>query len=64
MIVAHDGGYHTLYAQAERLEGSVGDVVAPGAVIARSGPPHGQGLYFEIRRNGAPLDPLLWLKSD
>jgi septal ring factor EnvC (AmiA/AmiB activator) len=47
----------------EQLERSVGDIVAPGDVIAKTGPPTGQGLYFEIRHNGAPLDPLAWLRS-
>jgi len=62
MIVAHDGGFHTLYAQVERLDKSIGDIVQRGDVIAETGDPDGPGFYFEIRRNGLPVDPQLWLK--
>ena len=63
MIIDHANGYHTLYAQAERLERNIGDIVRSGDVIAQTGPQNGQGLYFEIRHNGAPVDPLSWLSA-
>lgn len=63
MIIAHDKGYHTLYAQIDRLDKSVGDVVQQGDSIAQTGSPGGQGIYFEIRHNGSPIDPMLWLRS-
>ncbi|MCF6177852.1 MAG: peptidoglycan DD-metalloendopeptidase family protein [Geopsychrobacter sp.] len=63
LIVSHAGGYHTLYAQADTLLKQVGDKVAVGEALAKSGIPGEQGIYFEIRQNGAPLNPLNWLKS-
>jgi len=64
MIIAHDGGYHTLYAQIELLDKSIGDLVDQGDVIAETRPPGNQGLYFEIRYNGSPVDPQKWLKAN
>ncbi len=63
LIVAHAGGYHTLYAQAEDLLKQLGDRVEAGEPVAVSGLPGKQGVYFEIRRNGAPVNPIAWLQS-
>jgi septal ring factor EnvC (AmiA/AmiB activator) len=65
MILAHSGGYMTLYGHAEVLYKSVGDWVAPGDVIAslsdsESASPQ---LYFEIREGRKTVDPKVWLKS-
>ncbi len=65
MILAHSGGYMTLYGHAEVLYKSVGDWVAPGDVIASlsdsdSASPQ---LYFEIREGRKTVDPKVWLKS-
>jgi murein hydrolase activator len=65
MILAHSGGYMTLYGHAEVLYKSVGDWVAPGDVIASlsdsdSAAPQ---LYFEIREGRKTVDPKVWLKS-
>ncbi len=62
LIVAHDGGFHTLYAQAEELLKQRGDRVEAGEPVALAGLPGEQGIYFEIRQNGAPVNPLSWLK--
>jgi septal ring factor EnvC (AmiA/AmiB activator) len=61
LIVSHPGGYHTLYAQTAKLLKQVGDEVGQGADLAVAGLPGGEGIYFEIRGNGAPLNPLAWL---
>ncbi|WP_020676045.1 murein hydrolase activator EnvC family protein [Geopsychrobacter electrodiphilus] len=61
LIVSHPGGFHTLYAQAEKLLKQVGDSVEQGDVIAVAGLPGEEGIYFEIRQNGAPVNPLNWL---
>lgn len=63
MIVAHDNGFHTLYAQVDSIEANVGDAVRQGDVIAKTGEPGGEGVYFEIRHNGAPIDPVSWLRK-
>ncbi len=62
LIVAHDGGFHTLYAQADSLLKQGGDRVEAGEAVAIAGLPGAQGVYFEIRQNGAPVNPLSWLK--
>jgi murein hydrolase activator len=64
IIIDHGGGYMSLYGHNDRLYESVGQQVAPGQIIARSGDSGGSArpeLYFEIRREGEPVDPRLWL---
>jgi murein hydrolase activator len=63
MIIAHSGGYMTLYGHAEVLYKSVGDAVAPGEVIAAMNDAGGdRELYFEIRQGRKTVDPKAWLK--
>jgi murein hydrolase activator len=65
MIIAHSGGYMTLYGHAEVLYKSVGDRVGPGDVIAALRDSEGAKpeLYFEIRDGRKTVDPKLWLKT-
>lgn len=66
IIIDHQDGYLSLYGYNERLLRTEGDWVAPGEVIAAVGDSGGQrepGLYFEIRREGRPVDPVNWLAS-
>lgn len=64
LIIDHGDAFMSLYAHNEALLRDVGDWVRPGEVIAsvgntgRGGEP---GLYFELRRNGEPLNPAGWL---
>ena len=63
-IVDHGDGYLSLYGHAEALSKRPGDMVEGGEPIARAGQSGGvstSGIYFEIRRNGNPTDPLQWL---
>lgn len=63
-IVDHGGGYMSLYGYNEALLKEAGDWVEPGEALAQVGDTGGQaraGLYFEIRHNGAPIDPNPWL---
>ncbi len=62
LIVSHDGGYHTLYAQADSLLKQVGERVEVGEPLAVAGLPGEQGIYFEVRKNGAPVNPITWLQ--
>jgi murein hydrolase activator len=64
LIIAHSGGYLTLYGHAEVLYKSVGDRVSPGDVIAALSDANGAApqLYFEIRDGRKTVDPKLWLK--
>ena len=64
IIIDHLDGYLSLYGYNQRLLRSAGDWVTPGEPIATVGDSGGQeraGLYFEIRRNGEPVDPERWL---
>lgn len=64
IIVDHGAGYLSVYAHNQSLLKQVGDTVAAGDTIATVGATGGQvepGLYFEIRHNGVPVNPLLWL---
>ncbi|MBE0435581.1 MAG: peptidoglycan DD-metalloendopeptidase family protein [Methylomicrobium sp.] len=65
-IIDHGNGYMTLYAFNQSLYKSVGDRVAPGDVIASVGKSGGRnkaGLYFGIRKNGKPVDPVRWCRK-
>ena len=65
VILDHGEGYYSLYAQASELNVQEGQTVAPGQVIGSVGDTGslvGSSLYFEIRKNGVPQDPLRWLK--
>lgn len=64
MIVSHDGGFMSLYANNEALYRQVGDEVSSGDTIASVGSSGGSpetGLYFELRYQGRPFDPLSWV---
>jgi septal ring factor EnvC (AmiA/AmiB activator) len=64
LILDHGKGYMSLYANNEALLSQVGERVRGGDPIARVGASGGQaesGLYFELRRDGKPFDPLKWV---
>jgi murein hydrolase activator len=64
VIIDHGGGMYTLYGHLSQLEVNNGDRVERGQVIGLAGDTgslKGAKLYFEVRRNGAAEDPLLWL---
>ncbi|MBD1399516.1 murein hydrolase activator EnvC family protein [Pelovirga terrestris] len=62
LIVSHEGEYHTLYAQLDRLHKKTGDSVATAELIGHSGLSGRESIYFEIRHKGAPVNPLIWLR--
>lgn len=64
-IVDHGNGYMSLYANNDGLLRDVGSDVKQGDAVATVGNSGGQGvsaLYFELRRNGQPVDPRSWLQ--
>ncbi len=66
LILDHGDGYLSLYGCDETLLRDVGDWVDAGDVIATSGESGGRrtpGLYFELRHERKPLDPMRWLES-
>ena len=64
LIVDHGGTYLTIYGNNEALLKKVGDAVKSGDPIATVGNSGGNpetGLYFELRYQGQPQDPLRWV---
>jgi murein hydrolase activator len=65
LIVDHGNGYMSLYAHNDTLLRDAGASVKKGDAVAKVGNSGGQGvtaLYFELRRNGQPVDPTSWLQ--
>ncbi len=65
VILDHGSGYLSLYAHNESLLKDVGAAVKRGDAVARVGNSGGleqPALYFELRRNGQPVDPGSWLR--
>ncbi|HET8819527.1 MAG TPA: peptidoglycan DD-metalloendopeptidase family protein [Xanthomonadaceae bacterium] len=65
LILDHGNDTMSLYAHNDALLRDVGDAVVQGDPVARVGSSGGQGrpaLYFELRRNGDPVDPGGWLR--
>ncbi len=66
LIIEHDNTYMSLYGHNQSLYKKVGDAVKSGEVIASVGNSGGSqqaALYFELRQQGTPLDPLAWLQK-
>ena len=63
IIIDHGEGWLSLYGQAESLLYREGQQVEAGEIIAtagRSGGARSAGLWFELRQDGAPQDPIRW----
>ncbi len=63
IIVDHGQGYMTVHGFNQSLYKREGDMIAAGDVIASVGKSGGRkqsGLYFAIRKQGMPIDPLVW----
>lgn len=66
LIIDHGSNYMSLYGNNETLYKQVGDELQVGdtiAAIGNSGGNENYGLYFELRHEGIPLDPMKWLKG-
>jgi len=64
LIIDHGEGYMSLYGNNETLYKQVGDVVRGGDTVAAAGNTGGNenfGLYFELRHESKPLDPMKWM---
>jgi len=66
VIIDHGENYYSLYAHLEKLLVGVGEKVSTRRVIGtvgKTGLSQGTRLYFEIRHQGDPVNPLRWLKK-
>ena len=66
VMIAHGGGYYTLYAHLDSILVKENQEVEGGELIGKVGQTaskKGSYLYFEIRKDGAPLNPLHWLRK-
>lgn len=65
VIVDHGEGYMSLYSNNESLYKQPGEGVKSGDTIASAGNSGGQeepGVYFELRHQGRPINPMAWIK--
>lgn len=66
VILDHGSGYHTIYAHLSTIKVEVGVSVRRGTTLGESGQTgslEGPKLYFELRKNGYPIDPSRWFIS-
>jgi septal ring factor EnvC (AmiA/AmiB activator) len=64
LILDHGDGYMSLYGNNESLLKQVGEEARAGDTIAATGNTGGNpdsGLYFELRFQGKPFDPIPWV---
>ena len=63
LIVDHGEGYMSLYGGNETLYKQVGEFTVAGekiATVGNSGGNEDSGLYFELRHESKPFDPIKW----
>ena len=66
MVIDHGDTFLSVYGNNESLLRNVGERVAVGDVVAAVGNTGGieqTGLYFELRFQGRPFDPLKWVAA-
>lgn len=64
VIIDHGGGVVTVYAHLSRIDHATGDSVSAGDVIGAigtTGSTTGSHLHFEVRVDGALVDPAGWI---
>jgi lipoprotein NlpD len=66
IIVKHDENFLSAYAHTREVAVHEGQEVLRGQVMAQMGvgPHQSPALYFEIRLNGKPVDPLPYLSGE
>jgi septal ring factor EnvC (AmiA/AmiB activator) len=65
VIVNHGHGWMSMYGNNESMLHGVGDKVEAGEAIGTASSPTGvnTGVYFELRKDGKPVDPRTWLRN-
>ena len=65
IIIDHGKGYMSLYGNNQSLLKQKGDIIKGGSIIAivgNSGGNSTNGLYYQLRRDSKPFNPLKWTK--
>ena len=65
MTIDH-GEYKSVYSNFSVLYANTGDYVRAGQIIGKAGTqddPKGEGIFFGLFKNGAPVDPLPWFNG-
>ena len=65
VIVGHGKEYHSLYGHLDSIKVAANKIIKTGEVIALSGDSgslEGETLYFELRKNGKPIEPVRWFR--
>jgi murein DD-endopeptidase MepM/ murein hydrolase activator NlpD len=63
ILISHGDGWLSAYENNDENLVRRGDHVERGQVIARTGHGGSPRLHFELRRHGAPVDPMLYLEN-
>jgi septal ring factor EnvC (AmiA/AmiB activator) len=65
VVVDHGAKHHSLYAHLAEVAVTPGQDVAAGTILGTADPGGGEGpgVYFEMRYQGRPEDPLDWLRQ-
>jgi septal ring factor EnvC (AmiA/AmiB activator) len=64
LVIDHGGAYMSVYGNNESLVKNVGDMATSGMIVATAGSTGGAsetGVYFELRHEGKPFDPMQWV---
>jgi septal ring factor EnvC (AmiA/AmiB activator) len=64
LVIEHGGAYMSVYGNNESLLKNVGERVTSGENVATAGSTGGAsetGVYFELRHEGKPFDPMRWV---
>lgn len=64
--IDHGNGFSTRFAHMSRIKVKIGQKIETGDIVGEvgsSGRSTGPHLHYEVRRNGAPIDPLRFLKA-
>jgi len=63
IIIKHENGFRTVYADLSEVNVNPGDIVKLNQVIGKTGDSiDGQLFHFELWQNGIPLNPAEWLR--
>tara|TARA_B100000482_G_C12612391_1_gene299636 strand:- start:134 stop:1351 length:1218 start_codon:yes stop_codon:yes gene_type:complete len=65
IIIDHGKGYMSLYGNNQALIKQKGEVIKGGstiAIVGNSGGNSTNGLYYQLRKNSKPFNPLKWTK--